>query len=176
MIKLSRRRVLLGMLAFVAAPTRARAEVMRELVPDAGLVGQARFQVLLFKIYDAELFAPQGVYDRGAPYALRLTYLINGKKDRIIKQTIKEMKRQRAASDSMIESWLPLMETAFIDMPKGSSADFIHTGDGRLVLATGGKVIAKIDDHRFIRALMDIWLGPKVRDADFQLALLGKAE
>ena len=176
MIKLSRRHALLAMLVFAAAPTLARAEVMRELVPDAELVGQARFQVLLFKIYDAELFAPQGVYDRGAPYALRLTYLINGKKDRIIKQTVKEMKRQRAASDGMIESWLPLMETAFIDMPKGSSADFIHVGDNRLVLATGGRVIAEIDDGRFIRAVMDIWLGPKVRDADFQLALLGKAE
>ena len=176
MIMLSRRCVLLAMLAFIAVPTMARAEVMRDLVPDAGLVGQARFQVLFFKIYDAELFAPQGVYDRGAPYALRLTYLINGKKDRIIKQTVKEMKRQRAASDSMIESWLPLMETAFIDMPKGASADFIHVGDNRLVLATGGRVIAEIDDRDFIRALMDIWFGPKVQDADFQLALLGKAE
>jgi hypothetical protein len=171
-----RRRLLLGMLAFVALPGMARGEVMRDLVPDAGLVGTARFQVLFFKIYDAALFAPQGVYDRGAPYALRLTYLINGRKDRIIKQTVKEMKRQRAASDSMIESWLPLMEAAFIDMPKGSSADFIHAADDRLVLATDGRVIAEITDRRFIRALMDIWLGPKVRDADFQLALLGKGE
>ena len=173
---LPRRRLLMSMLAFAALPTMGRAEAMRDFVPDAALVGKARFQVLFFKIYDAALYAPNGVYDRRTPYALRLTYLINGKKDRIIKQTIKEMKRQRAASDSMIESWLPLMEMAFIDMPKGSSADFIHTGDGRLVLATGGRVIAEIDDRRFIRALMNIWLGPKVRDADFQLALLGKAE
>ncbi len=86
------------------------------------------------------------------------------------------MKRQRAASDSMIESWLPLMEAAFIDMPKGSSADFIHAADDRLVLATDGRVIAEITDRRFIRALMDIWLGPKVRDTEFQLALLGKGE
>jgi hypothetical protein len=176
MMMLSRRRAFLAMLAFIAVPTMARGEVMRDFVPDAGLVGQARFQVLFFKIYDAELFAPKGEYDRRAPYALRLTYLINGKKDRIINQTVKEMKRQRAASDSMIESWLPLMERSFIDMPKGSSADFIHTGDGRLVLATGSRVIAEIDDRRFVRALMNIWLGPKVRDADFQLALLGKAK
>ena len=176
MTLLPRRRLLVSMLAFVVLPGMARGEVMRDLVPDAGLVGTARFQVLFFKIYDGALFAPQGVYDRGAPYALRLTYLINGKKDRIIKQTVKEMKRQRAASDSMIESWLPLMEAAFIDMPKGSSADFIHAAEDRLVLATDGRVIAEITDRRFIRALMDIWLGPKVRDAEFQLALLGKGE
>ena len=176
MTMLPRRHVLLALLSFAIIPQMARGEVMRDYVPDASLVGQARFQVLFFKIYDAQLFAPKGQYDPNAPYALRLTYLINGKKDRIIKQTVKEMKRQRAASDSMIESWLPLMEEAFIDMPKGSSADFIHAGDDRLVLATDGRVIAEITDRRFIRALMDIWLGPKVRDTEFQLALLGKVE
>ena len=170
-----RRQLLMGMLAFAALPTMARGEVMRDYVPDAALVGKARFQVLFFKIYDAALYAPNGVYDRRAPYALRLTYLINGRKDRIIKQTVKEMKRQRAAGDSMIESWVPLMEQAFIDMPKGASADFIHVGDGSLVITAEGGVIAEITDRRFIRALMDIWLGPKVRDAEFQLALLGKA-
>jgi len=175
MIMLPRRHVLLALLSFVAIPHMARAEVMRDYVPDAGLVGQARFQVLLFKIYDAQLFAPKGRYDRNAPYALRLTYLINGKKDRIISQTVKEMKRQRAASDAVIESWQPLMDRAFIDMPKGSSADFINTGDGRLVLATEGRIIAEIDDPDFTRALMDIWLGPDVRDVDFQSALMGKA-
>ena len=112
---LSRRHVLMVLLALVALPTMARGEVMRDFVPDAALVGKARFQVLFFKIYDAALYAPKGVYDRRAPYALRLTYLINGKKDRIIKQTVKEMKRQRAASDSTIEGWVPLMEQAFID-------------------------------------------------------------
>jgi len=173
---LPRRHVLMVLFALIAVPTMARAEVMRDFVPDAALVGKARFQVLFFKIYDAALYAPKGVYDRRAPYALRLTYLINGKKDRIIKQTVKEMKRQRAASDSVIEGWVPLMEQAFIDMPKGESADFILAGDGRLVLATGGRTIAEITDRRFIRALMNIWLGPKVRDADFQLALLGRTE
>ena len=173
---LSRRRFLMTLLASVALPTMARGEVMRDFVPNAGLVGTARFQVLFFKIYDAALYAPDGIYDPSAPHALRLTYLINGKKDRIIRQTVKEMKRQRAASDSVIDGWVPLMEMAFIDMPKGSSADFIRTGDGRLVITAEGRVIAEIADQRFIRALMDIWLGPKVRDADFQLALMGKAQ
>ena len=173
---LSRRHLFLALLSLAVAPKPARADLMRQFVPEARLVGRARFQVLMFKIYDAALYAPAGVYDPAAPYALRLTYLINGKKDRIIKQTVKEMKRQRAASDAVIESWIPLMEASFIDMPKGSSADFIHVGDGRLVLAAGDEVIAEITNRRFIRALMNIWLGPKARDADFQLALLGKVE
>ena len=62
----------------------------------------------------------------------------------------------------------------FIDMDKGTSADFIHTADGRLVLATEDRVLGEITERDFINALMDIWLGPKVRDKVFQRALMGQ--
>jgi hypothetical protein len=65
------------------------------------------------------------------------------------------------------------MERHFISMDKGSRADFIHTADGRLVLAANGGVIAEITDQDFITALMDVWLGPKVRDKTFQRELMG---
>ena len=81
-------------------------------VPDAKLVGEARFEIFFFKIYDAQLFAPDGVYDPRGVYALRLNYLVDAKEDRIIKQTVKEMKRMKAASHAKIESWVPVMEKA----------------------------------------------------------------
>ena len=67
----------------------------------------------------------------------------------------------------------PLMERHFISMDKGTNADFIHTADGRLVLAAEGEVISEITDREFITALMDVWLGPKVRDKTFLRALMG---
>ncbi|MDA9930823.1 chalcone isomerase family protein [Alphaproteobacteria bacterium] len=146
------------------------------LVPNVALVGEARFKVLFFKIYDAELFAPDGIYSPDKPYALRLTYLINAKEDRIVSQTVKEMKRQKAADTATIESWIPAMEKAFISMDKGSFADFIHTPDGRLTLLGNGEPVSVIDDPALSRAIMDIWLGPDIRDRDFQNALLGKTK
>ena len=129
--------------------------------------------MFFFKIYDAQLFAPDGSLRRDGAYALRLTYLIDAKKDKIVERTVKEMKRQKAASSLVIEGWVPLMEANFISMPKGSIADFIHTADGRLILAANGKAIAEITNRRFIKALMDIWLGPKPRDPEFQRKLMG---
>ena len=61
-------------------------------------------------------------------------------------------------------------------MDKGSYADFIHTGDGRLLLSADGKLISEITDSRFITALMDVWLGPKVRDKEFQDKLMGRVK
>ena len=144
------------------------------LVPDAKLVGAARFKVLFFKIYDAELFAPDAIYTLDQPYALRLTYLINAKKDRIVSQTVKEMKRQKAADSATIQSWIPAMEKAFISMDSGSFADFIHTPDGRLTLLGNGEPISVIADPELSRAIMNIWLGPNIRSQDFQNKLLSK--
>ena len=163
-------------MALLAVPVSAQDEVLRAHVPDAELVGAARLQMFFFKIYDAQLFAPNGRFSRDDAYALRLTYLIDAKKDKIVERTVKEMKRQKAASSSVIEGWVPLMEANFISMPSGSSADFIHTADGRLILAANGDAIAEITNRRFIKALMDIWLGPKARDPEFQRKLMGTAE
>ena len=170
-----RRSILTGFVCWLLLPLTARADALAEFMPTARLVGAARFKVILFKIYDAELFAPNGKFRRTGPYALRLTYLINAKKDRIISSTVKEMKRQKAASKSVIEGWIPLMEQHFISMDEGSQADFINTGDGRLLLTANGKLIGEIDDAAFTTALMNVWLGPKVRDKKFQDRLMGRA-
>ena len=41
------------------------------------------------------------------------------------------------------------------------------------MLAAEGEVISEITDREFITALMDVWLGPKVRDKTFQRAWMG---
>ena len=170
------RSLLLVVITLFAFPAAAQDDALRTHVPDAELVGEARLQIFIFKIYDAQLFAPSGRFTRDGAYALRLTYLIDAEKDKIVERTVKEMKRQKAASSPVIEGWVPLMEANFISMPKGSSADFIHTSDGRLILAANGEAIAEISNRRFIKALMDIWLGPKPRDTEFQRDLMGTAQ
>ena len=51
---------------------------------------------------------------------LRLHYLINAKKGRIVSSTVKEMKRMKAASNAQIESWVPVMDSAFIDSQRAA--------------------------------------------------------
>lgn len=164
------------LLVLVSVQVNAAKDVPPIQVPDAELVGEARFQIFFFKIYDAQLFAPKGIYDPRGIYALRLNYLVDAKEDRIIKQTVKEMKRMKAASHAKIESWIPIMEEAFIDMEEGSFADFIRGADGTLTLAANGSEVSRIEDKRLVRALMNIWLGKRVRDQEFQDKLMGRAE
>ena len=49
--------------AALALPGRLLADTLPEIMPTAKKVGEARFKVFLFKIYDAELFAPDGRFN-----------------------------------------------------------------------------------------------------------------
>ena len=125
----------------------------------------------LFKIYDAELFAPDGSLTARVP-ALRLNYLLD-EKDRIISSTVKEM-TAKGGKQQGGQGWVPLMEDAFISMDKGSYADFIHTGDGELLLTANGKLISEITDSKFI-LLMDV-KQDQVRDKGFRDKLMGRVK
>ena len=58
------------------------------------LVGEAKFRLLFFDIYHAALFAPDGLYDGSAPYALRLSYMRDVSSQTIVDTSLDEMRRQ----------------------------------------------------------------------------------
>ena len=41
----------------------AQTAMVDRFVPEAALVGEARFKVLLFPVYDASLYAPKGIIE-----------------------------------------------------------------------------------------------------------------
>ena len=81
-------------LAFaVAAPAGAAFADLgsaARLLPSAELVGKGRMTFLGFKVFDAELYAPQGTYSPSAPFALKLTYLRTFKGKQIAESSVKE--------------------------------------------------------------------------------------
>ncbi|MEC8121454.1 MAG: hypothetical protein VX113_05920, partial [Pseudomonadota bacterium] len=61
--------ILLLVMALLAVPVAAQDDALRTHVPDAELVGEARLRMFFFKIYDAQLFAPNGRFSRDDAYA-----------------------------------------------------------------------------------------------------------
>jgi hypothetical protein len=45
-----------------------------------------------------------------------------------------------------------------------------------LTLVADGEIISVIEDAALAQAIMDIWLGPKVRDQRFQDSLMGRSK
>ena len=51
------------------------SEYISQYVPEAEKVGAGRLSVMIWDVYDAALYAPQGQFNENKPFALELTYL-----------------------------------------------------------------------------------------------------
>ena len=149
------------------------AETWTGLVPDAEIVGKARFKVFLFKIYDATLFAPNGQFDPDGVYALRLSYLVDASKAQIVKRSLVEMDRQTKAGEAQLKIWKVFLDASFRDLKDGESATAIHNRDGSITFYLNDVEGETINDADFADAFMNIWLSDKAKDLDFSLALRG---
>ncbi|MBV1788169.1 chalcone isomerase family protein [Marinobacterium sp. D7] len=140
------------LLAVIASPAMGSVEYR--------LVGEARLSVLLWEIYDAQLFTPDGRY-RGinAPMLLRIHYLRAMERDDLIDATRDELQQ--------IAPELPALVSAQnLERLSRIWPDKIRPGDSLSfeLTATGGtfhfneQPIGRIDDTRFARAFMAIWL------------------
>ena len=153
--------------------TVSLADSWMGLVPDAEIVGQARFKVFLFKIYDATLFAANGRFDPDGAYALRLNYLVDASKAQIVKRSLVEMGRQTKADEAQLEIWKVFLDASFRDLKDGESATAVHNRDGSITFYLNDVEGETINDADFADAFMNIWLSDKAKDLDFSRALRG---
>ena len=163
--------VLIAMI--MGSVTMALAEPWRAHVPDAEIVGTARLKVLLFKIYDATLYAPQGRFDPEGAFALRLDYLVDASKAQIVKRSLTEMQRQTKADKAQLKIWESFLNASFRDLKDGESATAIHNHDGSITFYLNDVEGETVNDTDFADAFMNIWLSDSARNLDFSRTLRG---
>ena len=152
------------------------AQLPSWLEASSHLVGEARFRLLIFDIYHAELFAPGGRYDGAAPYALRLSYMRDVSKQTIVNTSVDEMRRQGSYSESGLADWAHWMGQYFPDMQNGDEATMVALSNGGMELYHNQVKIGQSDDPAFTDAFFAIWLSDNALKPDLsrQLRGLGK--
>ena len=151
----------------------AQTAMVDRFVPEAALVGEARFKVLLFPVYDASLYAPKGNYRKSGPLALELNYLFDVEKERIVNQTVKTFERRKLGSDADVAKWREIMGEHFSDVQKGDRILLAFPDLQTVVFSTNGSEPTFVSDAGFAEAFKDLWLGDNVRNKGFQNKLLG---
>lgn len=166
----------LAMLSVLAAtPSTADSQgtaVVRS-VPSAELVGKGRMTFLGFRLFDAELYAPEGTYEASAPFALKLTYLRNFTSRDIVDSSIKEIRRQGGASAAQLDRWERQMRRLFPDVAAGQSITGVRTPDGAADFYLNGRKLGTIRDAAFTQKFFAIWLGRQTRNPQLRAALTG---
>ncbi len=146
---------------------------LNKYIPNAQIVGETQLQFLIWNVYKAQLYAPNGIIDKNKPYALTLKYLINLDGKKISAKSAKEMKRIHNSDDALIQKWQVKMNTIFPDIKKGDTITGIRTEDGYSLFYKNDVRIGNIEDRKFTQQFFDIWLSEKTMRPDLRRELLG---
>lgn len=137
------------------------------------IVGQGRLTYMIWDVYDATLYAPNGSYQKGKPFVLSLDYLRKIKGEDIVERSIKEMRKQGYTNEKKLNQWAKKMAEIFPDVDKGVSLTGIRHENGYTFFYKNGTRIGVIKDKEFSEKFFDIWLNEKTSDPKLRKKLLG---
>jgi hypothetical protein len=164
----------LALAIFFTSPAVASADCIKKYLPDAQMVGSGEGRRFVFHAYDAELFAPRGVFHSGKPFALTLSYRMQFSGKAIAGEAASQMRRINAASADKIAGWRQEMLAIFPDVKPGMAITGIQLKNGGAVFCSAGKEIGQIEDPAFARAFFGIWLGDKTESPHLRAQLMGQ--
>lgn len=149
--------------------------VVKQLLPDAHLVGAGRLRWFGFSVYDAELWRARGqgtVDPRTDAYALRLVYLRDIDAEDLVETSLEEMDKQGASAEELAR-WEPKLKQLFPAIKAGDELTAWHT-PGRVELFDRSRRLGFVEDERFSALFLGIWLGDKTREPVLRDRLLGR--
>ena len=166
------RRVMTLLCLLWAGSAQANWGVARQALEQPAVVGQARLTVLLFKVYDATLYAPKGRYQANQPFVLTLRYLREFKGEKIAQRTVEEMRKQGFMNEAKLASWLRTMNALFPDVQPGVELSAVRLPSGATDFYQGEQPIGQVQDPEFGKQFFAIWLGEKTSEPVMRRQLL----
>ncbi|MEO0437657.1 MAG: chalcone isomerase family protein [Pseudomonadota bacterium] len=140
---------------------------------DMELVGKARMQVLFWDVYDAQLYAPGGIWNDGDPFALSLTYLRSLQGVKIAERSIAEIRKQGFSDERTLARWYENLIAIIPDVANSDEIIGVADDNAHTQFYLDGRFIGEIREPAFTRAFFAIWLGAKSSEPRFRDRLLG---
>jgi len=158
---------------FLASHVMADIETAKRHIPSAALVGEARLEYLFWDVYDAELYAPDGVWRKNQPFALTLRYLLELDGEAIASRSVSEMREQGFDDEATLDRWYELMRTTFPDVDENTRITGFMDRNRHTRFFQNGDLIGEINDPLFSEWFFNIWLGEKTSEPELRARLLG---
>ena len=164
----------LSFFAAVALAVNAQGSSLeRAWTPDLMLLGEGRLRVLFWEIYDASLYATNGVYDPEKPFALSLTYLRGFSGSEIAQRSVDEIRSQGFVDETVLASWMAQLDAIFPDVVEGDQITGISQPSEGTRFFLNGALIGTITDQNLSTRFFDIWLSEKTSEPGMRESLLG---
>lgn len=162
--------------ALMALPHSADAKpaILNPYLDAAQQVGAGRLTYLFWNVYDATLYAPQGKWAEGKPFALELKYLIDVEGAEITRISVDEIQKQAPVNTQKLGVWKSEMAKIFPDMKAGTTIVGIRTKAGNAVFYKDNQHIGTIKDKEFADRFFGIWISPSTSMPELRQELLGQ--
>ena len=161
------------LLVLLTNQATADLQTARRYLPSAELVGQARMEYLFWDVYDAELYAPDGVWSENQPFALSLQYLLELDGEAIASRSVSEMRAQGFDDEAILARWYKAMREIFPDVDETTRITGIMDRNQHTRFYRNGSLIGEIDEPLFGEWFFNIWLSEKTSEPKMRERLLG---
>lgn len=169
-------KILLSVFFIMITMTSANsAEYIKKYVQNAEIVGTGKLTYLLWDIYNATLYAPEGKWKRNKPFALSLSYLRSVTGNDIADRTVQEIRRLGFTNEVKLAAWHRQMKRIFPNVTKGSLLTGIFIPNAPTRFYKGTREIGSIKDPEFGYWFFNIWVGNNTSDPGLKAKLTGKA-
>lgn len=169
-------KAMLSLLLFshlLTVPAYADNAFLKAMTNPADLVGEGRFSVFVWDVYDAKLFAPNKQWRASQPFALSLTYLRNLSGNEIAKRSAEEMRKIGCEDKAKLQVWYQQMMDLFPDVAQNVTLTGIQDLQGVTHFYQGNQKLGEIADPEFGQWFFGIWLNQRTSEPEFRRKLLG---
>lgn len=158
---------------FAIEENTSPVKTVQASVPGAAVVGRGVLSYAFWDIYEATLFAPEGVWNSSKPFALSIEYFRALKGKEIADRSVQEIRQQGFTNEVTLAAWNSQMKAIFPDVKKGTVLTAVYMPDKQTTFYNGAEIIGVIKDDDFGKSFFGIWLAEKTSEPTLRRALLG---
>ena len=137
------------------------------------LIGEGTLKVLMWEVYNLRLYTDGTAFTWQDKFMLEFDYSRELKKESVIDASLKEFKLQPNVSDKDIGAWEAYLEQVIQPVQKGTKATVQWVPEGQIIFYYEGSKPTTIENEKFARAFLNIWLGEKTSRPKLRSQLLG---
>lgn len=136
------------------------------------LVGKAQFSVLFWDIYQSRLYTATGEYQGvNAPLIFEINYQRDIRKDELIERTIEQW-QQLGLLASEYDAYISPLNTLWPDIKQGDTLA-LRLSNSNSLFYFNDQYLGKIDDPKFAKTFLNIWLSENTSQPRLRKELLG---
>jgi hypothetical protein len=148
----------LASLALLATPASAAPSEVNSALPGAQMVGEASYEVLSVKLFDAELWNRSGDFSWEQPFALALTYQRSARAETLVNRSIREMSQRGARNARALAPLRAQLERCMPSVARGDRITGVSTGANTARFYFNGARRCDVRWPGFRRSFFGIWL------------------